>query len=151
MAKVLVLNGPNLNLLGEREPDHYGSSSLDDIIGDMRSLAGACGVELAHVQSNSEGELVDTIHGAAKDGVEYIIFNPAGFTHTSVVLRDALLAVRIPFIEVHLSAVDAREPFRQQTYFADIAMGVISGFRGESYLLALQAVLNRIEPGQAAK
>ncbi|MBT8062550.1 MAG: type II 3-dehydroquinate dehydratase [Gammaproteobacteria bacterium] len=151
MAKVLVLNGPNLNLLGEREPDHYGSSSLDDIIGDMRSLAGACGVELAHVQSNSEGELVDTIHGAAKDGVEYIIFNPAGFTHTSVVLRDALLAVRIPFIEVHLSAVDAREPFRQQTYFADIAMGVISGFRGESYLLALQAVLNRIEPAQAGK
>lgn len=149
MAKVLVLNGPNLNLLGEREPDHYGSRSLDDIIRDMASLAQACGVELSHLQSNSEGELVEAIHGAAKDAVDYIIFNPAGYTHTSVVLRDALLAVQIPFIEVHLSAVDAREPFRQKTYFADIAMGVISGFRGESYLLALQAVLNRIEPGQA--
>lgn len=149
MVKVLVLNGPNLNLLGQREPDHYGSRSLDDIIQDMQSLADACGVELGHVQSNSEGDMVDTIHRAAEDGVDYIIFNPAGYTHTSVVLRDALLAVRIPFIEVHLSAVDAREPFRQQTYFADIAMGVISGFRGESYLLALQAVLNRIEPAQA--
>ena len=151
MAKVLVLNGPNLNLLGEREPDHYGSRSLEDIIQDMQSLADACGVELEHVQSNSEGDLVDTIHRAADDGVDYIIFNPAGYTHTSVVLRDALLAVRIPFIEVHLSAVDAREPFRQQTYFADIAMGVISGFRGESYLLALQAILNRIEPAQAGQ
>ena len=151
MAKVLVLNGPNLNLLGQREPDHYGSRSLDDIIQDMQSLADACGVELGHVQSNSEGDLVDTIHRAADDGVDYIIFNPAGYTHTSVVLRDALLAVRIPFIEVHLSAVDAREPFRQQTYFADIAMGVISGFRGESYLLALQAILNRIEPAQAGQ
>jgi len=149
LVKVLVLNGPNLNLLGQREPDHYGSRSLDDIIQDMQSLADACGVELGHVQSNSEGDMVDTIHRAAEDGVDYIIFNPAGYTHTSVVLRDALLAVRIPFIEVHLSAVDAREPFRQQTYFADIAMGVISGFRGESYLLALQAVLNRIEPAQA--
>ena len=151
MAKVLVLNGPNLNLLGEREPDHYGSRNLDDIIQDMQSLADACGVELGHVQSNSEGDLVDTIHRAADDDVDYIIFNPAGYTHTSVVLRDALLAVRIPFIEVHLSAVDAREPFRQQTYFADIAMGVISGFRGESYLLALQAILNRIEPAQAGQ
>lgn len=151
MAKVLVLNGPNLNLLGEREPDHYGSRSLEDIIQDMQSLADACGVELEHVQSNSEGDLVDTIHRAADDDVDYIIFNPAGYTHTSVVLRDALLAVRVPFIEVHLSAVDAREPFRQQTYFADIAMGVISGFRGESYLLALQAILNRIEPAQAGQ
>lgn len=148
MVKVLVLNGPNLNLLGDREPDHYGSRSLDEIIRDMQSLADACGVSLAHVQSNSEGDLIDAIHGSRADGTDFIIFNPAGLTHTSVALRDALLAVKVPFIEVHLSAVDAREPFRQKTYFADIAMGVVSGFRGESYLLALQAVLNTIEPGK---
>ena len=146
MARILVLNGPNLNLLGSREPGHYGSQSLEDIMAEMSDMATACGVSLEHLQSNSEGALIDAIHGARDQGVDYIIFTPAGLTHTSIALRDALLAVEIPFIEVHLSAVDAREPFRQKTFFADIALGVISGFRGESYLLALQAVVNRIDP-----
>ena len=148
LATILVLNGPNLNLLGEREPDQYGHRSLEDIMREMNELATACGVSMSSMQSNSEGELVDAIQQAGRDGVDYIIINPAGYTHTSVVIRDAFLAVKIPFVEVHLSAVHAREPFRQKSYFADIAMGVISGFRGESYLLALQAILNRIEPGQ---
>lgn len=146
MATVLVLNGPNLNLLGEREPDQYGHRSLADILHDMEQLADACGVSLSSFQSNSEGALVDAIQQAGRDGVDFIIINPAGYTHTSVAIRDALLAVKIPFIEVHLSAVSAREPFRQRSYFADIAMGVVSGFRGESYLIALQAILNQIEP-----
>jgi 3-dehydroquinate dehydratase-2 len=140
------LNGPNLNLLGQREPGQYGSSSLDEIVGDMRDFAQACGVELEHQQSNSEGALVDAVQQAGQQGIDYIILNPAGYTHTSVALRDALLAVEIPFIEVHLSAVSAREPFRQISYFADIAMGVISGFRGEGYQLALQAIINRTDP-----
>lgn len=146
MTRVLVINGPNLNLLGSREPDKYGTRGLDDIIADLRRFAGSCDVELDAVQSNSEGDLVDAVQQAATDGVDYIILNPAAYTHTSVALRDALLAVGIPFIEVHLSAVSAREPFRQVSYFADIAEGVISGFRGEGYLLALQAIINRIEP-----
>lgn len=146
LASVLVLNGPNLNLLGEREPDQYGQRSLAEIVQDMEQLAQACGVALSHLQSNSEGALIDAIQQAGRDGVDYIIINPAGYTHTSVAIRDALLAVSIPFIEVHLSAVSAREPFRQVSYFADIALGVVSGFRGESYLIALQAIINRIEP-----
>ena len=146
LVTVLVLNGPNLNLLGEREPGLYGQRTLDDIMQEMKQLASACGFELSSMQSNSEGELVDAIQKAARDSVDYIIINPAGYTHTSVVIRDAFLAVKIPFIEVHLSAVHAREPFRQKSYFADIALGVISGFRGESYLLALQAIINRVEP-----
>jgi 3-dehydroquinate dehydratase-2 len=146
MARILVLNGPNLNLLGSREPDQYGHRTLQEIMEDLDRFAGACGHELDFVQDNSEGVLVDAIHKAANDGVDYIIFNPAGYTHTSVALRDAMLAVRIPFVEVHLSAVAAREPFRQVSYFSDIAMGVISGFQGESYLLALQAIINQIEP-----
>ena len=146
MASIVVLNGPNLNLLGTREPDHYGQRSLADIMQEMEELATACGLELSHQQHNSEGALVDAIQQAGRDGADYIILNPAGYTHTSVAIRDALLAVGIPFIEVHLSAVSTREPFRQVTYFADIALGVISGFQGESYLLALQAILNRIEP-----
>jgi 3-dehydroquinate dehydratase-2 len=148
MASVLVLNGPNLNLLGEREPDQYGQRSLAEIMQDMQDLAQACDLSLSSMQSNSEGALVDAIQQAGRDGVDYIIINPAGYTHTSVVIRDAFLAVKIPFVEVHLSAVHAREPFRQKSYFADIALGVISGFRGESYLLALQAIINRIEPGR---
>jgi 3-dehydroquinate dehydratase-2 len=146
LAGILVLNGPNLNLLGEREPDQYGHRSLADIMLEMEQLANACGLSLTSLQSNSEGELVDSIQQAGRDDVDYIILNPAGYTHTSVVIRDALLAVKIPFIEVHLSAVNAREPFRQVSYFSDIAEGVISGFRGESYLLALQAIINRIDP-----
>ncbi len=146
MTSILVLNGPNLNLLGEREPEQYGHRSLQDIMEEMQQLAEACGLQLSYLQSNSEGQLVDAVQRAGRDGVDYIIINPAGYTHTSVALRDALLAVEVPFIEVHLSAVSAREPFRQVSYFADIALGVISGFRGESYLLALQAIINRIEP-----
>ena len=146
MAKILVLNGPNLNLLGSREPDLYGFRTLAEIMEELDRFAGACGHELGWVQENSEGVLVDAIHRAANEGVDYIIFNPAGYTHTSVALRDALLAVRSPFVEVHLSAVSSREAFRQVSYFSDIALGVITGFRGESYMLALQAIINTIEP-----
>ena len=146
MASILVLNGPNLNLLGSREPDQYGHRSLQEIMEELDRFAGAGGHELEHVQDNSEGALVEAVQKAAHDGIDYIIFNPAAYTHTSVALRDALLAVNIPFVEVHLSAVAAREPFRQVSYFSDIAMGVISGFHGESYMLALQAVINQIEP-----
>jgi 3-dehydroquinate dehydratase-2 len=146
MANILVLNGPNLNLLGTREPDQYGHRSLQEIMQGLESFAATCGHELRHWQSNSEGALVDAIQMAGIDGVDYIIINPAAYTHTSVALRDALLAVSIPFVEVHLSPVQSREEFRQTSYFADIALGVISGFKGESYLLALQAIINRIEP-----
>lgn len=146
MSKILVLNGPNLNLLGRREPDQYGYRTLSEIMEELDRFAGACGHELSYVQENSEGVLVDAIHKAANDGVDYIIFNPAGYTHTSVALRDAMLAVRIPFVEVHLTAVSARESFRHVSYFSDIAIGVITGFRGESYMLALQAIINTIEP-----
>ena len=146
VANILVINGPNLNLLGGREPEQYGHRTLQEIMEDLDRFAGACGHELRHEQSNSEGALVDIVHRAANEDVDYIIINPAGYTHTSVVLRDALLAVGIPFVEVHLSLVHAREPFRQKSYFSDIALGVISGFKGESYMLALQAIINRIEP-----
>jgi len=146
MANILVLNGPNLNLLGSREPDQYGHRSLQEIMEELDRFAGACGHVLRHEQDNSEGALIEAVQKAANDGVDYIVFNPAGYTHTSVALRDALLAVNIPFVEVHLSAVASREPFRQVSYFSDIAMGVISGFHGEGYMLALQAIINQIEP-----
>jgi len=146
VAKVRVFNGPNLNLLGQREPGTYGNRSLQDIMQQLERFAADCGMQLDHMQSNSEGGMVDAIQQAGRDGIDYIIINPAAYTHTSVAIRDALLAVEIPFVEVHLSAVSAREPFRQVNYFSDIAIGVISGFHGESYLLALQAILNRIEP-----
>jgi len=145
MAKILLLNGPNLNLLGQREPGHYGQRTLAEIVTLMKEFAGSCGHELSHQQSNAEHELVDAIHQAGSEGVDYIIFNPAAFTHTSVALRDALLAVEIPFVEVHLSNIHGREAFRQQSYFSDIAMGIISGFAGDSYLLALQAIVDRME------
>ncbi len=146
MASILVLNGPNLNLLGSREPDQYGHRSLNEIMEELDRFAGVCGHELHYVQNNSEGALVEAIQKAANDGVDYIIFNPAGYTHTSIALRDALLAVDIPFVEVHLSTVATREPFRQISYFSDIAVGVISGFKGEGYMLALQAIVNQEEP-----
>ncbi len=146
MVNVRVFNGPNLNLLGQREPGQYGQRSLQDIMQELEKFAAECGLKLDHMQTNSEGAMVDAIQKAGRDEVNYIIINPAGYTHTSVAIRDALLAVEIPFVEVHLSAVSSREPFRQISYFSDIAIGVISGFRGESYLLALQAILNRIEP-----
>ena len=146
MASILVLNGPNLNLLGSRQPDQYGHRSLNEIMEELDRFAGVCGHDLHYVQNNSEGALVEAIQKAANDAVDYIIFNPAGYTHTSIALRDALLAVDIPFVEVHLSAVAAREPFRQVSYFSDIAVGVISGFQGDSYMLALQAIANLEEP-----
>jgi 3-dehydroquinate dehydratase-2 len=146
MAKILVLNGPNLNLLGSREPELYGHRTLAEIMEELDRFAGACGHEFDWKQENSEGVLVEAIHRAAAEGVDYILFNPAGYTHTSVALRDAMLAVQIPFVEVHLTPTAAREPFRQVSYFSDIAIGVITGFRGESYMLALQAIINLIDP-----
>ncbi len=146
MSRILVLNGPNLNLLGGREPGLYGELGLADIMANLEAFAAECGHQLQHAQSNSEATLVDAIQQAGGDGVEYMIVNAAAFTHTSIALRDALLAVDIPFVEVHLSAVHAREDFRQFSYLSDIAIGVISGFHGESYMLALQAIVNRIEP-----
>ena len=141
MASILVLNGPNLNLLGSREPGQYGHRTLEEIMEELDRFAGACGHELRHFQENSEGVLVEAIHKAANDGVDYIIFNPAAYTHTSVALRDAMLAVRIPFVEVHLSNVFAREPFRHHSYFTDIAVGIICGLGAKGYELALEYAL----------
>jgi 3-dehydroquinate dehydratase-2 len=147
---ILCLNGPNLNLLGSREPDKYGRDTLASIEARLRAQATAAGRTLRLVQSNAEHELIAAIHEAPADGVDFILFNPAAFTHTSVALRDALLAVAIPFIEVHLSNVHAREPFRAHSYFSDIAVGVISGLGAQGYELALQAALRRLDkPGAA--
>jgi 3-dehydroquinate dehydratase-2 len=145
VAKILVLHGPNLNLLGQREPDQYGRQTLADIDAELAAFAAQCQLSIESFQSNAEHELVERVHRALAEAVDYIIINPAAFTHTSVALRDALLAVAIPFIEVHLSRVAAREPFRQVSYFSDIALGVISGFGADSYVLALQALINRID------
>jgi len=144
MSRILVLNGPNLNLLGTREPGHYGSATLADIETRLREQAGALGSELDFFQSNAEFELVDRIHQAARDHVDFILINPAAFTHTSVALRDALLGVNIPFIEVHLSNVFAREAFRHHSYLSDVAVGVISGLGAQGYELALQAAIQRL-------
>lgn len=144
MAKILVLNGPNLNLLGTREPEHYGLTTLDDIDKELTALAKKAGHELASFQSNAEHELVDRIHQAAADSVAFIIINPAAFTHTSVALRDALAGVSIPFIEIHLSNIYAREDFRQQSYFSDLAVGVISGLGAQGYELALNAAITKL-------
>jgi 3-dehydroquinate dehydratase-2 len=147
MSAILVVNGPNLNLLGTREPDHYGRDTLADIEARLVAQAATAGRTLRFVQSNAEHELIDAIHGAGRDGVAFIIINPAAFTHTSVALRDALLGVAIPFIEVHLSNVHAREPFRSHSYFSDVAVGVISGLGAQGYDLALLAALAQL--GQA--
>ncbi len=146
MARILVLNGPNLNLLGTREPDHYGSRTLADIEAGLRKLAEGAGHQLDFLQSNAEHRLVDRIHQAGREKVDFILINPAAFTHTSVALRDALLAVEIPFIEVHISNVFAREPFRHHSYLSDVAVGVISGLGPQGYELALRAALERLEP-----
>ncbi|GAA5126216.1 type II 3-dehydroquinate dehydratase [Alloalcanivorax gelatiniphagus] len=148
MASILVLHGPNLNLLGQREPDKYGHTTLADIDRGLRERASAAGHELRHLQSNAEHELIERIHGARDDGTDFIVFNPAAFTHTSVALRDALLAVALPFIEVHLSNVHAREPFRQHSYFSDIAEGVICGLGAAGYQLALTAALEHLDQAQ---
>ena len=136
--KILLLNGPNLNMLGKREPEKYGHATLIDIVEGLSKQAEGMGIELEHLQSNSEAVLIDRIH-AAMGNVDGIIINPAAFTHTSVALRDALLSVSIPFIEVHLSNVHAREAFRHHSYFSDIAAGVIVGFGAKGYSLALDA------------
>jgi 3-dehydroquinate dehydratase-2 len=139
MAHILLLNGPNLNLLGLREPGIYGQVSLEQIHEGVAKLAAEFGHRLSAFQSNSEAELIGRIHQAPAGHVGFILFNPAGLTHTSVALRDALLAVKIPFIEVHLSNVHAREPFRHHSYFSDIAVGTITGLGAVGYELALRA------------
>ncbi|MBA3995681.1 MAG: type II 3-dehydroquinate dehydratase [Candidatus Accumulibacter sp.] len=143
-ARLLVLHGPNLNLLGTREPNHYGSTTLADINLALARRAEAAGVELETFQSNHEGALIERIHAARDQGVRYIIINPAAYTHTSVALRDAMAAIGIPFIEVHLSNVHARESFRHHSYFSDLAVGVITGLGSEGYLLALEYLLSKL-------
>lgn len=144
MSNVLVLHGPNLNLLGIREPGHYGSQTLADINQGLKQLAEASGHQLETFQSNAEYALIERVH-AAYQQVDFILMNPAAFTHTSVALRDALLGVGIPFIEVHLSNVYAREVFRHHSYFSDVAVGVITGLGAQGYALALQAALSYLE------
>lgn len=144
MAKLLVLNGPNLNLLGTREPGIYGTQTLDQIHQHLITLAQTKGHQCECLQSNREYELIERIHAAANDGTDFIIINPAAFTHTSIALRDALLGVKIPFIEIHLSNVHAREAFRQHSYLSDIAVGVIAGLGPQGYELALQAAIQKL-------
>jgi 3-dehydroquinate dehydratase-2 len=149
VAKILVLHGPNLNLLGAREPEIYGHLTLVDINNQLAAQAQAAGHELVWFQSNAEHELVGRIQQTRDDGTALILFNPAAFTHTSIALRDALAAVALPFIEVHLSNVHAREPFRRHSYLSDIAVGVICGFGGDSYRLALEAAIQRLQAATA--
>ncbi len=144
MAKLLVLHGPNLNLLGTREPEIYGRATLASIDARLAARALAAGHALECLQSNAEHVLIERVHRAREDGTALILLNPAAFTHTSVALRDALAAVAIPFIEVHLSNVHAREAFRRHSYFSDLAIGVIAGFGADSYELALDAALRRL-------
>lgn len=145
MARILVLHGPNLNLLGTREPEVYGHTTLEAIDARLRDQARAAGHDLEAAQSNAEHQLVDKIHQAGRGGVSFIILNPAAFTHTSIALRDALLGVDIPCIEVHLSNVFRREDFRHRSYFSDICVGVISGLGAQGYELALQAAIARLD------
>lgn len=147
MSALLLLNGPNLNLLGSREPDVYGRATLADIEAELGETAGRLGHRLYCLQSNYEGALVERIHQAQAEGVGFILINPGAYTHTSVALRDALLAVAIPFIEIHLSNVYAREAFRHRSYLSDIAAGVIVGLGVDGYRLALQAAHTRLAPG----
>ena len=141
MANILVIHGPNLNMLGRREPETYGSDTLKSIDLALAQMAQQNGIELESFQSNIEGEIVSRIQQAGTDGVDFVIINPAAYTHTSVAIRDAFLAVRLPFIEVHLSNVYAREEFRMHSYLSDLAVGVIGGFGKNSYLLALEAAI----------
>ncbi|NGZ14879.1 type II 3-dehydroquinate dehydratase [Vibrio aestuarianus] len=143
-SRILVLNGPNLNLLGLREPAHYGSNTLTQIVETLREQAQKADIELEHLQSNREYELIEAIHNAYGK-VDFIIINPAAFTHTSVALRDALLGVAIPFIEVHLSNVHAREAFRHHSYLSDKAQGVICGLGAQGYEFALSAAINALQ------
>ena len=146
MAQLLLLHGPNLNLLGSREPEVYGRATLAQIDADLIRQAQAAGHTLVSLQSNAEHVLIERIHAAREDATAFILINPGGFTHTSVALRDALLGVAIPFIEIHLSNPHAREPFRHHSYLSDKALGVICGFGADSYRLALDAVIARLRP-----
>ncbi len=141
---ILVLHGPNLNLLGSREPQHYGLSTLSDIDQALKVRGDACGVSVESFQSNHEGALIDRVQQAKRDGVDFILINPAGYTHTSIALRDALAATGIPFVEVHLSNVHARESFRHHSYFSDLALGVIAGLGAQGYELALEFALRHL-------
>ena len=141
---VLVIQGPNLNLLGMREPEVYGTITLDDIHKKLADLAKQADISLETYQSNHEGELIDRVQKAKKDGASFIIINPGGFTHTSVALRDALAGVAIPFIEVHLSNIHQREEFRKHSYFSDLAMGVICGLGAHGYELALNTIQHKL-------
>ena len=145
MATILVLHGPNLNMLGLREPGIYGAATLETINQQLAQMCGDAGHHFQTLQSNAEYELIDRIHDARKEGVDFILINPAAFTHTSVALRDAILSVNIPFIEVHLSNVHKREAFRHHSYFSDIAQGVICGFGPGSYRLAMQAAFSLLK------
>lgn len=147
MAKLLVLNGPNLNLLGTREPAHYGRDTLESIDTRLKAQAESAGHSLECLQSNAEHVLVERVHAAVDEDVRFILINPAAFTHTSVALRDALAATAIPFIEVHLSNIYARESFRHHSYFSELAVGVISGLGALGYELALRAALDRLASG----
>lgn len=139
MSTILLLNGPNLNLLGSREPEVYGYESLDEIVEASSAYASTLGHELLHLQSNAEHELIDRLHSAKSDNAEFIIINPGAFTHTSIALRDAFLGVAIPFIEIHISNVFAREEFRQVSFLSDVAVGIISGMGTHGYQLAINA------------
>jgi 3-dehydroquinate dehydratase-2 len=145
MARVLLLNGPNLNLLGTREPAVYGTDTLAAIGKRTAELAREAGHELIAFQSNAEHELIERVQRTAQEGIKFMVLNPGGFTHTSVALRDAILGVGLPFIEVHLSNVHARESFRRHSYFSDIALGVITGFGALGYELALRAAVERLD------
>jgi 3-dehydroquinate dehydratase-2 len=147
MARLLLLNGPNLGQLGRREPGIYGTTSLADIETKLRAQAKAAGHELDAFQSDSEAQLIQRVHAAREQSVALILFNPAAFTHTSIALRDALLTAQVPFIELHLSNVAARETFRHHSYFADIALGTIAGFGVTSYELALEAAIRHLAKG----
>ena len=145
MAEILVLNGPNLNLLGVREPRYYGSTGLEAINSELTRISDGTGHILSFFQSNAEHELVQRVHQAMEQKVGFILLNPAAFTHTSVALRDALAASGIPFIEIHLSNIHAREPFRHHSYFSDLAKGVISGLGAQGYELALSAAIRHLK------
>jgi 3-dehydroquinate dehydratase-2 len=141
--KILVLNGPNLNLLGTREPEVYGTDSLDDVEKSLQSLASKNSTDIDFYQSNSENELIERLHNAKQDSVDYIIINPGAFTHTSIALRDAFLGVNIPFIEVHISNIYSREEFRKKSYLSDISKGLITGLGVAGYEFALLSILHR--------
>jgi 3-dehydroquinate dehydratase II len=147
MAKILVLHGPNLNLLGTREPEVYGRATLADIDAMLTQAADKAGHALSSLQSNAEHVLIERVHAARDDGTAFILINPGAFTHTSIALRDAFAAVKLPFIELHLSNVHAREAFRRHSYLSDLAVGVIGGFGADSYRLALDAAMARLARG----